>query len=405
MSKIFIYTSLYPYSQGSESFLNTEMNIASKFGYDITLIPMCKDPFCRNIPNGVSIDNALCDCGFLNKLNAFCRIFYSGMLSKALRDEDKPQKPTHWIDFCKYLYGISLVYFDVKQRARITESCVFYSYWMFYAPAAFVWYKRHNSHCVHKFVTRGHGSDIYATIVGTYLPMRHYMMSGIDAVYSVSNYGLLFLKKRFPLCQDKIFLSRLGVCDNSSHVSIVKSGEKIKLISCAYMVPLKRIPLLYRSIRNLASANTGTQFVWRHFGIGPEYHTLMAEIARDGELNNLEVEMMGQKSNEEILLDYRENGYNCFLSVSTSEGIPVSMMEAISSGIPIVATDVGGVSEIVTPKTGKLITVDFSQKEFDEAVLEVIGKQKEYNQTTHCFFEINYNAETNYLNFYKSICQ
>ena len=44
-----------------------------------------------------------------------------------------------------------------------------------------------------------------------------------------------------------------------------------------------------------------------------------------------------------------------FVNVSESEGIPVSIMEAASFGIPIIATDVGGTSEIVDNSNGFLI--------------------------------------------------
>ena len=41
-----------------------------------------------------------------------------------------------------------------------------------------------------------------------------------------------------------------------------------------------------------------------------------------------------------------------FLTVSANEGIPVSIMEAQSFGIPVIATDVGGISEIVNNVNG-----------------------------------------------------
>jgi len=47
-----------------------------------------------------------------------------------------------------------------------------------------------------------------------------------------------------------------------------------------------------------------------------------------------------------------------FINTSSSEGIPVSMMEAQSFGIPILAMDVGGVREIVGPQTGRLLQQD-----------------------------------------------
>jgi glycosyltransferase involved in cell wall biosynthesis len=40
---------------------------------------------------------------------------------------------------------------------------------------------------------------------------------------------------------------------------------------------------------------------------------------------------------------------------SDNEGIPLALIEAAAAGLPLVATDVGGVSEIVTPDTGLLV--------------------------------------------------
>ncbi|MEW6482107.1 MAG: glycosyltransferase family 4 protein [bacterium] len=46
---------------------------------------------------------------------------------------------------------------------------------------------------------------------------------------------------------------------------------------------------------------------------------------------------------------------NCFVLSSLNEGLPVAIIEAQASGIPVVATDVGGVSTLVSPDTGILI--------------------------------------------------
>ena len=43
-----------------------------------------------------------------------------------------------------------------------------------------------------------------------------------------------------------------------------------------------------------------------------------------------------------------------FINTSSSEGVPVSIMEALSVGIPIIATDVGGTKEIVTKTTARI---------------------------------------------------
>lgn len=55
------------------------------------------------------------------------------------------------------------------------------------------------------------------------------------------------------------------------------------------------------------------------------------------------------------------NDFDLFVNMSLSEGIPVSIMEAISFGIPIIATNVGGNAEIVNDETGVLIPVNIDQ--------------------------------------------
>ena len=48
------------------------------------------------------------------------------------------------------------------------------------------------------------------------------------------------------------------------------------------------------------------------------------------------------------MLDYYKNNIiDIFINLSASEGIPVSIMDAISFGIPCIATNVGGTGEIV----------------------------------------------------------
>jgi glycosyltransferase involved in cell wall biosynthesis len=97
----------------------------------------------------------------------------------------------------------------------------------------------------------------------------------------------------------------------------------------------------------------------------------------------------------------KEN-YSLFLNTSSSEGLPVSMMEAISNGIPIVATNVGGVSEIVNDVTGFLIPKDFDYHMFENAlkfVFENISKSEVRREKIRCFWRENYCAEKNYNSF------
>ena len=75
-------------------------------------------------------------------------------------------------------------------------------------------------------------------------------------------------------------------------------------------------------------------------------------------------EFKGNVDNAEILKYYRENSIDCFALLSEHEGAPVSIMEAESAGIPIVATDVGGVRELVDGN-GFLLSSNPSEKDAD----------------------------------------
>ena len=84
-------------------------------------------------------------------------------------------------------------------------------------------------------------------------------------------------------------------------------------------------------------------------------------------------------------------------------------MEAISFGSPVIATDVGGTSEVVTEETGVLIPADFDVKELAEQIRRYISmNEHEYDDARHrarMFWEENFSASKNYAEFYCEITE
>lgn len=394
MHHIYLYTSYYPYSN-PESFLGPELEIANRMGCRLTVIPVNRGSTRRDVPKGIVVDNSICKSGLFFKLKCIAPMFH--MMSLVLQEKD-------WSGFnlrecLKYIYASSLVYCDLKEKAQKKEKLIFYSYWMSYIPIAFALYKYRNRQTPHKFITRGHGTDIYSKDLGVYYPLRTLLLKEIDEFYLISEYGRDYLEHRYPEYKSKFHVSRLGVYDNLSEAR--KISNKIVVVSCSNVIPLKRVDLIAKSLMAYASIKSDVKIEWIHFGDGEDLSKIKLEIRKSPP--NLKCKFKGLVRNTEILNYYKENQIDCYLMMSASEGIPVSIMEAISSGIPVLATDVGGVSEIVTVETGLLLNKYFEQDDFNKKFEYILENHNNLSKSSHAFFANNYSAESNYLKFYNKI--
>lgn len=92
-------------------------------------------------------------------------------------------------------------------------------------------------------------------------------------------------------------------------------------------------------------------------GEGPEEASIRDEIARLGVGDR--VRMLGLRRDVPRLLAAAD----AFLLTSISEGIPVTLIEAMAARLPIVATRVGGVAEVVVDgETGRLAAAGDAEK-------------------------------------------
>lgn len=79
-------------------------------------------------------------------------------------------------------------------------------------------------------------------------------------------------------------------------------------------------------------------------------------------------------TNEEAQLkDMAKKGVSALLLCSAWEGLPTVLIESVSAGLPIVANNVGGVSEIVNDETGYLVDKDAAAEVYCSAIREVLS--------------------------------
>lgn len=84
---------------------------------------------------------------------------------------------------------------------------------------------------------------------------------------------------------------------------------------------------------------------------------------------NIRYRINGVTPHEDIMQFYADNHPVLFINLSYVEGIPVSIMEAFSYGIPALATDVGATKELVkNQNNGYLIKRDYMIEEVSDTI-------------------------------------
>jgi glycosyltransferase involved in cell wall biosynthesis len=131
------------------------------------------------------------------------------------------------------------------------------------------------------------------------------------------------------------------------------NDDVLRIVSSSNIIPLKRIALIAQALSQI-----DFKVEWTHLGDGKLFHLIKDIIQHLPE--NITVNLPGRVKPEEVLNFYILNSVELFLNVSTTEGVPVSIMEAFSAGIPVYATNVGGTSEIVNSGNGKLMEKDLT---------------------------------------------
>jgi len=253
----------------------------------------------------------------------------------------------------------------VREAIAGDPDTVAYAFWGMGGGLGLAWLQGVTARAV-----RLHGYDLYEhRAQDGYLPFRRQLFARADLVLAISDDGRRYLTDTYRrrALDDKTVVSRLGVF-GPERVDRAPRGSERLVVSCSAVSEIKRVGLLLEAMRRLPGLGHDSAVRWVHFGDGalmPALREAAAELPA-----GLSVELRGQTPNDEVLEFYAANRVDVFVNVSSTEGVPVSIMEAIAHDIPVVATAVGGSPEIVSPTlgTGEVVEADAAP----EAIARVI---------------------------------
>lgn len=395
---LILLTSNFPYGTG-ETFLENEIEFLCQGFEKVTIVSFSEiGEEMRKVPKNCEVKRfdkplnsfdkikaikGVLDAHFWKERNIIRRIYHQkltkGILSTLLISLYQGKKIAQWL---KETFTTQL------------NSTVFYSYWCDDMAIGLALMKERNKI---KTIARNHGWDVYFDVHEiNYLPFRHLISEQFDLICPISERGKLAIKNVWKATIANVSVQRLGV-KNWQKIDYKEEKNPFTIVSCANLIPLKRIRLLAKALQNI----TEFPIRWTHFGDG----VLMEELKRQVEQlpSNIQVDLRGRIPNAEIYQAYSELKPHLFINVSSSEGVPVSIMEAMSFGIPVVATDVGGNGEIVDDKNGKLLPPNPTTTEIENAIRYFYSMDEdiftEYSENSYSTWKEKYNAERNYRAF------
>lgn len=252
--------------------------------------------------------------------------------------------------------GLQMHYWLEKLlRGCADAQTTLYSCWMSYDGYAAALSKR--KHPQARFVVRGHAFDVDVerNPMNPYL-MKEFIARQADGIYPISQAAR---EQYMSYMAGRVEESKVHVLAMGSGGALVAGCKRaprfaqgiLRVVSCAMLQPIKQVPVLVEAL----SQWEGGPLHWTHIGGGdtmPSFRKL-AEEKLDSK-DNIIYELLGSLDSDQVGKVYEKKAFDVLINTSRKEGVPVSMMEVMRYGVPVIAPRVGGIPELVTPEVGFL---------------------------------------------------
>lgn len=204
-----------------------------------------------------------------------------------------------------------------------------------------------------KIVTSFHSYDI---ILGRKFGAGFYtkLAQNGDCFLAHSQYARENLVK-FGISLKKIIMHPCGINMDKftyrEHYNL-KSASNIKILTVARLEREKGLIYGIMAISKLGKNNPKLKLRYSIIGQGPLKNTLK-KLIKKLNLNKI-VCLLGPMQHREVIKEMRRS--HLFILPSIQEGLPVSILEALSTGVPVITTSVGGIPEVIHDnKSGFLV--------------------------------------------------
>lgn len=270
----------------------------------------------------------------------------------------------------------------MRRHSLSAVATLFYTFWFDFTTIALA--QMGETAPLH-IVSRAHGYDIYDHLATNRPPhLRQRALNRMTRLYPASRNGELSLRHSYPGNDDKISMRILGSVkrDINFRTPCHSCGSgQVTFLSVARVSPEKGVRRNLDFVIKYSQIHPEQSVKWIHVGDGPEMHILKAESKSDSVPANLTIELRGAMPNDDVHRIYESESIDWVILFSDTEGgCPISLSEAISYSVPVIANAVGGVPEIVTPDTGITVKPGTDPKEIVAAVDGIMEDEQKFRK-------------------------
>jgi glycosyltransferase involved in cell wall biosynthesis len=156
------------------------------------------------------------------------------------------------------------------------------------------------------------------------------------------------------------------------NVEIVKGEKKYHLIYIGNFGDVKDLPLWVDIVQEIKRSLPNIKGVM--LGDGKRYEDIKSKIQENGLESN--IELVGRQKDVYKYL----NRSKLLLMTSTSEGLPMVVVEAMSVGVPSVIPDIGDVTDLVRDNENGVVIDSRNPKEFAKKIISLLNDKQLYEK-------------------------
>lgn len=399
---LYLFTNKFPHDPIAETFIEIEIKyLSDKFSHIVVMPSQYDSVEVRNVPSNVSVKCLLREYRKFELPFIFVR-YLPKMMAIFSYELSHTKRPCvyvgHFISYLKIIFKNIIKYHILKKEFKNNDGAfICYDYWLVNSTIALALLKKEG--IIPRFFSRSHRFDLYDNVDMPTPAFANFIIKYTSNIFPVSKNGEYELKSKL----DSRFTNKIETFYLGTPIPISiptrKNNDVFTIFSCSELVGVKRVGLIVEVLSKLQVCKPVN---WIHIGDGVCMNDIKQEIKKLP--SGIIVDLKGSMSNSEVLEFYQHKYIDLFINLSSSEGLPVSIMEASSYGVPVIACNVCGIPEIVNEDTGVLVDVNEDVGAIAAIIDAIIKEERVFDRIKIAeLCKMKFDSNRNYIKFVNNI--